>query len=119
QTPGYATALLTSIAAFRGTTDDISEAVEACMHRNSMIHESDHRLTILVEEPVLRYRIGDTHTMAAQLGHLLSAMALLSISLVVIPFIVERTVWPMATLTVFDDQRVHADSLDTHPAGAD
>ncbi|WP_369244301.1 Scr1 family TA system antitoxin-like transcriptional regulator [Streptomyces sp. R41] len=59
-----------------------------------------------------RYRIGDTGTMAAQLGHLLSEMALSPISLGVIPFTVERTVWPMATFTVFDDQSVHADSLD-------
>ncbi|MGW1755507.1 Scr1 family TA system antitoxin-like transcriptional regulator [Streptomyces mirabilis] len=43
QTPGYATALLTSIAAFRGTTDDISEAVEACMRRNSVIREGARR----------------------------------------------------------------------------
>lgn len=88
------------------------------MRRNSVIREGDHRLTILVEESVLRYRIGNTDTMATQLSHLLSAMALPSISLDVIPFIVERTVWPMATFTVFDDQRVHADSLDAHPAGA-
>ncbi|MGW1503382.1 DUF5753 domain-containing protein [Streptomyces mirabilis] len=118
QTPGYATALLTSIAAFHETPDDITKAVKACMRRNSGIREGDHRLTILVEESVLRYRIGDTDTMAAQLGHLLSAMALPSISLGVIPFIVERTVWPTATFTVFDDQRVYADSLNAHPAGA-
>lgn len=112
QTPGYATALLTSIAAFRGTPDDVSEAVEARMRRNSVIREGDHRFALVLEESVLRYRLGTPDTMAAQLGHLLSAMALPSVSLGVIPFAVERTVWPMATFTVFDDERVHADSLD-------
>ncbi|MEV2226998.1 helix-turn-helix transcriptional regulator [Streptomyces phaeochromogenes] len=112
QTPGYATSLLKTIAAFRGTPDDVSEAVEARMKRNSVIREGDHRFAIVLEESVLRYRIGDADTMAAQLGHLLSAMALPSISLGVIPFAADRAVWPMATFTVFDDQRVHADSLD-------
>lgn len=112
QTPGYATALLKSIATFRGTPDDVIEAVEARMRRNSVIREGDHRFAIVLEESVLRYRIGDADTMAAQLGHLLSAMALPSVSLGVIPFTATRDIWPMATFTVFDDDRVHADSLD-------
>ncbi|WP_405906330.1 helix-turn-helix transcriptional regulator [Streptomyces sp. NBC_00828] len=112
QTPGYATALLSAIAVFRGTPDDVSEAVDARMRRNSVIREGDHTFAIVLEESVLRYRIGDADTMAAQLGHLLSAMALPSVSLGIIPFTAERTVWPMATFTVFDDRRVHADSLD-------
>ncbi|WP_155053867.1 helix-turn-helix domain-containing protein [Streptomyces blattellae] len=112
QTPGYATTLLKSIAAFRGTPDDVNHAVEARMRRNSVVREGDHRFAIVLEESVLRYRIGDADTMAAQLGHLLSAMALPSVSLGIIPFTFERTVWPMATFTVFDDARVHADSLD-------
>ncbi|WP_031480960.1 helix-turn-helix domain-containing protein [Streptomyces bicolor] len=112
QTPGYATALLKSIATFRGTPDDVTEAVEARMRRNSVIHQGDHRFAIVLEESVLRHRIGDAETMAAQLGHLLSVMALPSVSLGVIPFAAERGIWPMATFTVFDDARVHADSLD-------
>lgn len=112
QTPGYAAALLSSIAAFRGTPNDVSQAVEARMKRNSVVHEGDHRFALVIEESVLRYRIGDAETMAAQLGHLLSAMALPSVSLGVIPFAAPRVVWPMATFTVFDDARVHADSLD-------
>lgn len=121
QAPGYASALLTSIAAFRGTPDGVSAAVQARMRRNVVTCQGDHRFAFILEESVLRYRIGDTDTMAAQLGHLLSAMALPSVSLGVIPFTAARTVWPMATFTVFDDTRVHADTLDavttlTHPA---
>ncbi|MFF7889396.1 helix-turn-helix domain-containing protein [Streptomyces sp. NPDC020794] len=112
QTPGYATALLSSIAAFRSTPDDVSDAVAARIRRNSVVREGDHRFAIVLEESVLRYRIGDADTMAAQLGHLLSCMALPSVSLGIIPFVAERAVWPMATFTVFDDARVHADSLD-------
>ncbi|MEU5290976.1 helix-turn-helix domain-containing protein [Streptomyces umbrinus] len=112
QTPGYASALLTSITAFRGTPDDVSRAVEARMRRNSVVREGDHRFALVIEESVLRHRIGDADTMAGQLGHLLSSMTLPSVALGVIPFALQRTVWPMATFTVFDDERVHADSLD-------
>ncbi|MFJ4781816.1 helix-turn-helix domain-containing protein [Streptomyces sp. NPDC088794] len=112
QTPGYATALLKSIASFRGTPDDVSEAVQARIRRNSVVREGDHRFAIVLEESVLRHRIGDAETMAGQLGHLLAAMTMPAVSLGVIPFAVQRTVWPMATFTVFDGARVHADSLD-------
>ncbi|MGY6026905.1 helix-turn-helix domain-containing protein [Streptomyces spinosirectus] len=112
QTPGYATALLTSIAAFRGTPDDVNQAVQARVRRNAVTRQGDHRFAILLEESVLRYRIGDPAPMTAQLGHLLSAMALPAVSLDVIPLTAQRTVWPMATFTVFDDTRVHADTLD-------
>lgn len=112
QTPGYATALLASIASFRGTPDDVSQAVDARMRRNSVVRKGDHRFALVIEEAVLRHRIGDSETMAGQLGRLLSSMALPSVSLGIIPFSARRSVWPMATFTVFDDQRVHADSLE-------
>ncbi|MFI9340441.1 Scr1 family TA system antitoxin-like transcriptional regulator [Streptomyces sp. NPDC052773] len=35
-----------------------------------------------------------------------------TLSLGVIPFTAQRAVWPMATFTIFDEDRVHADSLD-------
>jgi hypothetical protein len=58
QTPGYATALLTTIATFRGTPDGVREAVDTRMRRNSVIREGDHRFATVLEESVLRYRIG-------------------------------------------------------------
>ncbi|MFE1024955.1 helix-turn-helix domain-containing protein [Streptomyces sp. NPDC058818] len=112
QTPGYATALLTSIASFRGTPNDVRQAVIARMRRNGVVREGNHRLALVIEESVLRHRICDVDTMAGQLGQLLSSMSLPSVSLGIIPLSAERTVWPMATFTVFDDERVHADSLD-------
>ncbi|MFF4832564.1 helix-turn-helix domain-containing protein [Streptomyces sp. NPDC001315] len=111
QTPGYATALLTSIARFRGTPDDVSDAVTARMDRSHVIREGDHRFAVLVEESVLRYRIGSAEVMAAQLGHLLSVMALPSISLGVIPFTAPRQAWPLETFTIFDRKRVHVETL--------
>ncbi|QES50742.1 transcriptional regulator [Streptomyces venezuelae] len=111
QTPGYATALLTSIAQFRGTPDDVNDAVAARMERSRVIREGDHRFAVLVEESVLKYRIGSLEVMAAQLGHLLSVMGLPSISLGIIPFTAPRTAWPLETFTIFDGQRVHVETL--------
>ena len=72
QTPGYAAALMTAITSFRETPDDVDDAVKARMNRNRILGSANRRFTILVEESVLRYGIGDGEVMAAQLGHLLT-----------------------------------------------
>ena len=112
QTPGYAGALLSAIAAFRGTPDDVEEAVAARVSRNRMLSSGNHRFALLVEESVLRYRLGGPEVMAVQLGHLLEAAELPSMSLGVIPFeACGRPVWPLESFTVFDDERVHVELL--------
>ncbi|KIF75729.1 XRE family transcriptional regulator [Streptomyces sp. 150FB] len=111
QTPGYAAALLRSIASFRNLPDDVADAVAARVKRSNVVREGDHRFAIVVEETVLRYRIGDAGVMAGQLGALLSAMDLPSVSLGIIPAAAERTMWPVESFTVFDDQRVDHEPL--------
>ncbi len=111
QTPGYATALLRAIAAFRDLPDDVAEAVRARTDRSRIIREGDHRFAIVVEEAVLRYRLGDAGVMSGQLGHLLSVMDLPAVSLGVIPADVERTMWPIESFTIFDDERVDHEPL--------
>ncbi|MFE2070499.1 helix-turn-helix domain-containing protein [Streptomyces sp. NPDC059467] len=112
QTPGYAAALLTSIAGFRGTPDDVSDAVAARMRRNAVLSNGAHRFSFVLEESVLRYRLCTVETMAAQLGHLLGVMDLQNVAVGIVPFSAQRTMWPMPTFTIFDDTRVHADTLD-------
>lgn len=51
-------------------------------------------------------------TMAAQLGHLLGVMDHQNVAVGLVPLSAQRTVWPMPTFTIFDDTRVHADTLD-------
>ncbi|MDV9175965.1 helix-turn-helix transcriptional regulator [Streptomyces sp. W16] len=113
QTPGYATALMRTIAAFRGTPDDVSEAVEVRMRRVRVIHEGDHRFATLIEENVLNHRIGDQDVMAGQLGNLLAAMSLPSMSLGIIPAAAprEQVMWPLEQFTVFDNTRIHVELL--------
>ncbi|MBB1244900.1 helix-turn-helix transcriptional regulator [Streptomyces durbertensis] len=112
QTPEYATALLKAIATFRGTPDDVAEAVEARVARSRVTRQARHRFVMLIEESVLRYQIGDPQVMAGQLGHLLTASSWPAVSLGVIPFAAQtRDIWTLEAFTMFDDQRVHVELL--------
>lgn len=111
QTPGYAAALLRSIATFRGLPDDVDAAVAARVDRSRIIRESGRRFAIVIEESVLRYQLGDAGAMAGQLGSLLSAMDLPAVSLGVVPFAAQRDTWPIESFTVFDDARVDHEPL--------
>ncbi|WP_200308730.1 helix-turn-helix domain-containing protein [Streptomyces adelaidensis] len=111
QTEAYATALLSTIAAFQGTPDDSATAAASRIERSHVLHEGDHRFALLVEETVLRYRIGDAATMAGQLGYLLAVMALPNVSLGVIPSTAPRRVWPLEAFYMFDDRQVSVELL--------
>jgi transcriptional regulator with XRE-family HTH domain len=111
QTSGYATALLGAIATFDGTPDDVAEAVVARMGRSRIIREGGRQFALLIEETVLRYRLGGAGVMAGQLGSLLSAMDLPAVSLGIIPMSGERTMWPIESFTVYDDKKANHEPL--------
>ncbi|PSJ25589.1 transcriptional regulator [Streptosporangium nondiastaticum] len=112
QTPAYASALLSVIRRFHGTPDDTAEAVDARMARARVLQEAGHRFTLLIEESVLRYQVGDAETMAGQLGHLLSVMSLPAVSVGIIPFTAQsRGMWTLEGFNIFDDERVHVELL--------
>lgn len=112
QVPGYATALMSAITTFQGTPDDVAEAVRARMSRNRVLNSEGRRFTMLIEESVLRYRVGGNEVMLAQLGHLMSVTALPNVRLGIIPFTTEdRPMWTLEAFTVFDDARVHVELL--------
>ncbi|MEE1799920.1 helix-turn-helix transcriptional regulator [Streptomyces sp. JV176] len=108
QTEGYAATVLGFDAAFRELpVDDSAEAARARVERSRVIHEPGHRFVLVVEEAVLRYRIGDADAMAAQLGFLLTAGALPSVSLGIVPATADRQKqWPRETFHVYDDTLV-------------
>ncbi|RKN76085.1 XRE family transcriptional regulator [Streptomyces klenkii] len=103
QTHAYATALMSAITDFHRIPNDVAEAVDARLARSHVVREGDHRFALLVEETVLRHRVGDAATMAGQLGYLLSVMAYPSVSLGVIPFSAPRRMWMIETFSVYDD----------------
>ncbi|MGV9248723.1 helix-turn-helix domain-containing protein [Streptomyces sp. NPDC003710] len=112
QTEGYAMGLLSSISRFRDIPDDVVEAVAARLERSRIIHEPGHRFSMVIEEPVLYYQLGDSDAMAAQLGYLLTAGALPSVSLGIIPTATpERAVWPQELFHVYDDTLVSVELL--------
>lgn len=111
QTPAYATALMEAITDFQGTPNDVSEAVAARVARSRFLYEGGHRFIVLMEECVLRYRVGDAETMAGQLRHLLTLMPLPSVSLGFIPFTAQRTMWPLEAFYLHDGTRSVVETL--------
>ncbi|MFE8944485.1 helix-turn-helix domain-containing protein [Streptomyces sp. NPDC007856] len=113
QTEGYASALLSSIADFRGIpVNDGAEAAAARVERSRVIHEPGHRFVMLIEEAVLYSQLGDADAMAAQLGYLLTAGALPQVSLGIIPMATRaRRQWPVETFHMYDDSLVSVEFL--------
>ncbi|MDT0614396.1 helix-turn-helix domain-containing protein [Streptomyces lancefieldiae] len=111
QTPAFATALMNQITRFQGTPDDVAEAVAARVARSRFLYEGGHRYVVLMEESVLRYRTADPEAMRGQLRHLLAVMPLASVSLGIIPFTAQRTVWPLEAFYVHDDTMAVVETL--------
>lgn len=113
QIEDYIAALMSSITRFQGTPDDVEDAVQARLARSRKVVESgDHRFILIVEEEVLRHRVGSTAVMAAQLGYLLDIMRSPKVVLGVIPFTAARDrMWPLEAAYIFDDAEVQVDLL--------
>lgn len=111
QTPAFATALMELITGFQGTPNDVAEAVAARVARSRFLYEGGHRFVVLMEESVLRYRTADPDAMAGQLRHLLAVMPLASVSLGIIPFTAQRTVWPLEAFYLHDDVQAVVETL--------
>jgi hypothetical protein len=65
----------------------------------------------VVEESVLRYRTANPEDMAGQLRHLLAVMPLVSVSLGIIPFTAQRTLWPLEAVYLHDDVQAVVETL--------
>lgn len=105
----YIRALLTSVRDRRGLADDVEETVAVRVAKQHVVH-GDHRFAILLEESVLRYRIGGPQVLASQLRHLLEVMSLPSINLGIIPLDADRTLLrPTELFLMFDDKQVNCE----------
>ncbi|MFJ2002191.1 helix-turn-helix domain-containing protein [Streptomyces chartreusis] len=113
QTEGYASALLSSIADFRGLpVNDGAAAAAARVERSRVIHEPGHRFVMLIEESVLYSQLGDADAMAAQLGYLLTAGALPQVALGIVPMATrQRPQWPLETFHIYDSNVVSVEFL--------
>lgn len=113
QTPEYAAALMSAITRFQGTPDDVEQAAAARVARSHVIREGNHKVALLIEESVLYSRFGDEHTMAAQLGYLLTVMSLPNVSFGIIPSGTRRdqSMWILETFMIFDEVEVQVELL--------
>ena len=107
QTSAYITAILSNIRDRRGLQDDVEDATAVRVERQRVLHERGRRFAIVIEESVLRSRIGGVETMSGQLGHLLVASTLPTVSLGIIPSTADRsTTWPIESFWMFGDEQV-------------
>lgn len=111
QTEGYARAILSGVAELYDAPNDVDQAAAARLERSKIVHEPGHRFVMVIEESVLYYQMGDADAMAAQLGYLLTAGALPSVSLGIIPKARQRTLWPQELFHVYDDQLVSVELM--------
>ena len=110
QTRAYTAAVLHAIAARRELPDDVDDAVAVRADRLRLLREGDHRFLVLIEESVLRNVIGDPEVMAGQLGHLITAASLPSVSVGIIPMGLGRdAAWPVEDFWIFDDRQVNVE----------
>lgn len=121
QTRDYIATVLSSIQQRRRLPDDVADAVQVRVDRQRLTQEGDHRFAVILEENVLRHPVGGPATMAAQLGHLLVASALPSISLGIIPLGADRSyIRPAEGFWMFDDEQIAVELVSgyltvTHP----
>ncbi|MEE1781466.1 helix-turn-helix transcriptional regulator [Streptomyces sp. SP17BM10] len=115
QTPAYTRAVLETIVALRGVPDDVTEAVAVRMDRQKVLHVSQRRFAVLVEEWVLRTVIGSPEITVAQLGHLIAVAATPSVSLGIIPLgRVRGGGWPVESFTIYDEAQVNVELVSAH-----
>ncbi|MGW0586397.1 helix-turn-helix domain-containing protein [Streptosporangium sp. NPDC002607] len=115
QTGPYIAAVLTALMLRRSVPDDVTEAVQVRLDKQRVVQEGDHRFAVVLEESVLRAPIGGGEVMAAQLGHLLTASAMPSVSLGIIPLGADRSrMWPTESFFMFDDDEVTVELVSGH-----
>ncbi|MFC4906220.1 helix-turn-helix domain-containing protein [Actinomadura gamaensis] len=114
QTRAYVTELLELVSRRSGSSDnDVPGAVTARIDRQRVLRRHGRKFLFLMEEAALHYRIGDPEVMAGQLSHLadVTASAIPSVALGVIPFSQSRTQWVLENFTVFDGGKVEVEIL--------
>lgn len=110
QTAEYATTVIRTAIEFNQIPDDLDEAVAARLQRQQFLYSADRRFLVVLEEQVLRTRVGTVETMQGQLDRLLALMSLQRISLGIIPSLAERAIWPSAGFWIFDQGTVRLET---------
>jgi transcriptional regulator with XRE-family HTH domain len=110
-TAEYAAGLFRFWSAFMGLTDDVDAAVAARMERQRVLYTGERMFLVVIEEQVLRTRVGDADVMTGQLDRLLAVMSLPRVSIGVIPATGERHSLTQGSFWMFDDSRVRIETV--------
>ena len=103
QTADYSASMLRFWIDFLGTANDLDEAVATRTQRQQVLYRGGKRFVVILEEQALRTWFGTAEVQAAQLEHLLTAMALPNVSIGIIPMMVERGAVGSIGFWIFDD----------------
>jgi transcriptional regulator with XRE-family HTH domain len=114
QTADYTAAMLSFWIDFLNTPNDLDQAVAARMERERVLYQRGKRFVVLLEEQALRTWFGTAETQAGQLDRLLAVMSLPSVSLGIIPMMVERAAVASTGFWIFDNALV---AVETPTAG--
>ena len=106
QTAAYSAAMLSFWIRFLEVANDIDVAVTARMDRQRVLYQRGKRFEVVLEEQALRTWFGTAEVQAGQLGRLLEAMSMPTVSLGVIPMMTERTAVASAGFWIFDSSLV-------------
>jgi transcriptional regulator with XRE-family HTH domain len=110
-TAEYAAAIFRFWTRFMGLVDDVDAAIEARMERQRVLYTGERRFQVVLEEQVLRTRVGDADVMAGQLDRLLAVMSLPRVRIGIIPAIGERHSLTQGSFWMFDDSRVRVETV--------
>ncbi|MGX1811383.1 helix-turn-helix domain-containing protein [Nocardia sp. NPDC055321] len=106
QTPEYSAAMLSFWIRFLGVPNDVEAAVAVRLERQRVLQRGGKRFVVILEEQALRTWFGDAEVQAGQLGRLLELVAAPSISLGIIPLMIERQAVASTGFWIFDDELV-------------
>lgn len=106
QTAAYSAAILDYFIDFLGAPNDLDAAIEARMKRQEIIYSGNRRFVMILEENVLRTRVGSLETTAEQLDRLLATMSLPRVSLGIIPQAAIRRTFTQVPFWIYDDTMV-------------
>jgi len=110
-TAAYSAGVLGFFIEFFGLDSGLEDAVAARMDRQRILYQPAKKFMFLIEEQVLRTRVGDPAVMTEQLGRVLELMSLPTVSLGVIPAGGQRSSFTQGNFWIFDDSRVQVETV--------
>jgi transcriptional regulator with XRE-family HTH domain len=110
-TAAYSAGVLRFFIEFFDLDSGLDDAVAARMERQRILYRPDKRFMFLIEEQVLRTRVGNKAVMAEQIELLLELMSLPTVSLGIIPTAGQRNSFTQGNFWIFDDGRVQVETV--------